>query len=451
MNNHRPIKRVRLDAEALVRVGASDALALLPRAFGASVALLAEPPGAMPKTTGSDVATVEIMGPLAQRAEVGLCAYVDGYDAILARFEAALASDAPAVEMLIDSPGGDASGAFETAKAMRALKAQYGKPVVAFVDELAASAGYLLATVADEIIVPPTGEVGSIGVIAVHVSQARALDAAGLDVTVFRSRGHKADGMSLQPLTKDAAERIQASSDALDAVFVQAVTDARPQARKAIDTLDGRTAMGAEAVKLGLADRVGSRVDATARARQLGAEWSRHMDQAGQAAAKLAEAQDTIKSLIDATGAESYAAALGRIEAGRQAAEELPALRTRLAQLEAEADKRAKEEAVDAVLAEGRVRVDAEGATELAGRVTPGNAARLRALGLRLGVDELRAHLAELPVHAAARPPAPPPAPKNDTEGAGSLSDEERAYCADHGIDPDAFAKSKAYHTNAGA
>jgi ClpP class serine protease len=88
---------------------------------------------------------------------------MDAFRASLA--QAAANPDVAAIVLDVNSPGGTYAGTPETANAVRAAAA---KPVIAVVDTLCASAAYFIASQAGEVVVTPSGEVGSIGVLAVH-------------------------------------------------------------------------------------------------------------------------------------------------------------------------------------------------------------------------------------------------------------------------------------------
>ena len=425
MRRFRKLHHVRLDAETLSRIPHSGALALRPSLLDGAVSLAAEPVEDEPAE--GKVAVVSVIGPLAQRAAFDLCAFVDGYDFIQARFEKAVASDADSILVDLDSPGGDCAGCFEAVRSMRAMAERAGKPVVVFVNELAASAGYALAaTLADEIILPSSGEVGSVGVVCVHIDATAQLAQRGLRATVIRSRAHKYEGSSLEALSPDTQARWQARVDELDAEFAALVTARRPQARAAVDELAGECASGARAVALGLADRVGTYEQALARAAELGAQRRKRMDKEQEYQARIADLEKRVSAaeaertrLVEATGTTSVAAALGRIEAGNDAVARLEQAESTARELAAAKAEREKADAIAAVLAEG----------VQAGRVTPGNRERLAAFGAKYGVEDLRAHVAELPVHPAAKSGPTPP-----TVNAAGLTAEDRAVARQLGL-----------------
>ncbi len=218
-----------------------------------------------------EVAIVDIRGPLAQRAWSCFGMFEgDGYDAILVRVQAALADPrAGAVLLRIDSPGGEVAGCFEAVRAIRALKAAAEKPMVAYVDECAASAAYALACACDAIVLPDTGCVGSIGVIAAVFEESRALDAAGIGVAVITSGARKADGHPALALTDDARAAIQEQIDQLADVFAAEVAVARGGDAARWRSLEAAVALGPRAVEAGLADEIGGFEAAVARAKAL--------------------------------------------------------------------------------------------------------------------------------------------------------------------------------------
>lgn len=200
----------------------------------------------------ANVTIVTIEGPLEQRS---FC--FDGYDAILERFREACKDEATNTILLrLDSPGGDAAGCFEAARMMRELAATSGKRVVAFADEHAYSAAYAMACVADEIYLPPSGGVGSVGVIAACMSEARFLEKIGLDVAVVYAGARKADCHPALPLSEEAVAGVQADVDRLAGMFRDLVAGARMVKPDAIESLEADCFMGEDAIAAGLADGV---------------------------------------------------------------------------------------------------------------------------------------------------------------------------------------------------
>lgn len=194
---------------------------------------------------------VSIEGPLEQRA-----GWFDGYDAIRERFAKALRSEADVVVLKLDSPGGDCAGLVECVRAMRAAKERSGKRVVAYADEGAYSAAYMLASVADEVYVPSTGGVGSVGVIAVAYDRTARNTREGLNVRVITAGARKADGHPDVELSDEALATMQGRVDTLAATLHELVAEGRPLSPDDVAALEAGCFYGDEAVEAGLADEV---------------------------------------------------------------------------------------------------------------------------------------------------------------------------------------------------
>lgn len=208
------------------------------------------------------VAVVSIRGELVNRGS-----WLDAYSG-LASYEAianavsTAAADEDVIEIAldIDSPGGEAAGAMETAGLIREASAI--KCVTAIVNSTAASAAYALASGASRIWVSPSAMVGSIGVVWLHMDYSKALDGAGLKPTLLHSGDFKIDGTPLKPLPADARARIQATIDEYYALFVGTVGKMRPGlgvegARKT----EAGVFVGQSAIEALLADKIGNLSD----------------------------------------------------------------------------------------------------------------------------------------------------------------------------------------------
>lgn len=231
-------------------------MAIDPMAFEQSFfPFLMDEESAKPYAMNGDVAVVKIQGPLSQRGGW----FWDGYDKIRSRFEKALEDPkVRAVTLQIDSPGGAVAGLFETARAMRRAAADARKPVIAYADELAASAGYALASVADEIYLPESGTVGSVGVISVLADRSKLNERMGVRVHVLTTGKHKGDGHPDKPLTDEVIARYQERVNALGAQFNEMVADARGVSPAYVKGLEAAVFHGAAAVKGKLANGVAS-------------------------------------------------------------------------------------------------------------------------------------------------------------------------------------------------
>ncbi len=216
--------------------------------------------GSLPyKRTADGVAVLTITGTLVNRgAWIGSYSGTTSYEGIKFQIERAAAD--PKVKSIIldiESPGGEATGAFEAAAAIAAVAAQ--KPVTAIVNGMACSAGYALAAGASRIVSTPTGISGSIGVVLMHADYSEMLGRAGIKPTLIHAGAHKVDGNPYEPLSKGVKTDLQAEVDKFYDLFVATVAKGRKAMdEKAIRATEARTFLGAEAKQLGLVDDVGS-------------------------------------------------------------------------------------------------------------------------------------------------------------------------------------------------
>ncbi|PRX29951.1 serine protease, ClpP class [Meinhardsimonia xiamenensis] len=222
------------------------------------------PPRAAPDpgytVTGDGIAVVPILGPMLARgdwltAALGLADY-HALGATLA--EAFADASVRAVLMEIDSPGGEVGGLFDLVDEIRRLATETGKPVWAVASEAALSAACAIASAAGRIYVTRTGEMGSIGVVALHVDESAADAMAGRQYTLIHAGARKIDGHPHAPLDPTAHAAIQADVDALHGELVALVARNRGLAPEAIRAMEAATYRGAYAVEAGLADAVGA-------------------------------------------------------------------------------------------------------------------------------------------------------------------------------------------------
>lgn len=197
-------------------------------------------------------AIVPVTGPIFRRAN--LFTEISGATSVevLASDLATAAAD-PAIERIvleIDSPGGQATGILELASQIRAID-QGQKPVVAYIDGLAASAAYWLASAAGEIVASPSALLGSIGVVGTYRPEKDAPIKLISAVSPLKQA---------TPDTEAGRAEMQRVIDELAALFVADVAAYRritPE-RVASDFGRGGVLVGQAAVAAGMADRLGS-------------------------------------------------------------------------------------------------------------------------------------------------------------------------------------------------
>ena len=197
----------------------------------------------------------------------------------------------PAIKSImldIDSPGGSVFGIEQLAAEV--FDAREQKPVVAYLNPMAASAAYWIASGAKEIVMCPGGLAGSIGVYSVHEDISKMLEDAGIKVTIISAGKFKAEGDPSKPLTPEAQQAIQDRVDGYYDSFVRAVARGRGVKPAAVRSGygQGRVLMGQAAIDAGLVDRIAT-ADETI-ARLLGKTGSGVTEAAAAAEAKPAEA-----------------------------------------------------------------------------------------------------------------------------------------------------------------
>lgn len=266
-----------------------------------------------PFAFSSGKAIIPIHGTLINRFSASW-GFVTGYNFIRSQVAAAaMDPEVSAIVLDINSFGGMCAGCAETADAIYA--AREIKPVVGVVDAYAYSAGYMLASAASRLVVTPTGGVGSIGVVATHISMEGMLDKLGIDVTFIHAGAKKVDGNPYEKLSERARADIQREVDAQYDTFVKQVSRNRGIKEEAVRATEAATFTAAEAKDLSLVDTVAapafamaendypddeSAVDATTQAK----EGDMPNDPAGltpeQSAAAVAEAKQAEKARIGA-------------------------------------------------------------------------------------------------------------------------------------------------------
>lgn len=170
-----------------------------------------------------------------------------------------------AIVLDVDSPGGNVQGTEELSSLIHSLRGQ--KPIVAQVNATAASAAYWIASAADEIVVTPTGWVGSIGTMTAHEDISAALEKAGVKRTVITSAEFKNEAPGHLALSDEARTQLEAQCAFFDRMFVDRVAANRGVSSATVrsDFGKGRMVIGADAVKAGMADRVATLDETLAR------------------------------------------------------------------------------------------------------------------------------------------------------------------------------------------
>jgi protease IV len=172
-------------------------------------------------------------------------------------------SNAPAVIVHINSPGGTTAGSEQLYDALTRLKAK--KPLVVVVEGLAASGGYITAIAADHIIAQQTSLVGSIGVLFQFPNFTDLLKTVGVKVEEVKSSPLKAAPNGFEPTSPEARAALDALVKDSYAWFRGLVKERRGMDDELLDKVaDGRVFTGHQAVDLKLIDQLGDERTAVA-------------------------------------------------------------------------------------------------------------------------------------------------------------------------------------------
>jgi signal peptide peptidase SppA len=214
------------------------------------------------------VAVIGVYGPLVTRQSTMLYG-AWGWtitEELVETFQAAVSDSAvKAIILDIDSPGGVAWGTAEASQAI--YDARGKKPIYAIAHPVMASAVYWIGSAADKVYAVPSGEVGSIGVVSMHVDYSEALKTAGIKPTIITSGPKKAYANPYEPLSDEDRQRLQAESDAIYGEFLKAVARNRGMDRSTVEkTFGGGLVFSAkEALAVGMIDKIGTLDDVVER------------------------------------------------------------------------------------------------------------------------------------------------------------------------------------------
>lgn len=165
---------------------------------------------------------------------------------------------APAVAVIVNSPGGSPVQSHLIYKRIRALSEEKETPVIVFVEDVCASGGYMIAVAGDEIYVDESSIVGSIGVVSQGFGFVGLIDKLGIDRRVHTSGDRKAILDPFQPEREEDVAHLKLLQEEIHAEFRDMVKARRGDLLSETDDLfSGLFWSGRVAVGLGLADGIG--------------------------------------------------------------------------------------------------------------------------------------------------------------------------------------------------
>ena len=209
-----------------------------------------------------NIAVISILGTLVRRTgAMDAASGLTSYASISAQINAAINDpNVDAVLLDIDSPGGEAGGAFDLADEI--VSARSTKPIWAVANDDAFSAAYAIACSAERIYLTRTGGVGSIGVIALHVDQTQRDALDGYRYTAIYAGDRKNDLSPHLPLSNEASTALQTEVDRLYEMFVSTVATNRGLDAQAVRDTQAGLFYAGDAIEAGFADAIGTADDA---------------------------------------------------------------------------------------------------------------------------------------------------------------------------------------------
>ena len=176
--------------------------------------------------------------------------------------------NAKAVALVINSPGGSPVQSRQIYLRIRQLAAEKTLPVLVFVEDVAASGGYMIACAGDEIFCDPSSILGSIGVVGGSFGFQELIQKIGVERRLYTAGAHKAMLDPFLPENPDDVARVKALQREIHTVFIELVKQSRGERLKGTEEVlfTGEYWAGERSIALGLADAIGD-LRSTLRAR----------------------------------------------------------------------------------------------------------------------------------------------------------------------------------------
>lgn len=162
-----------------------------------------------------------------------------------------------AVALVINSPGGSPVQSHLIYRRIRALAAEKNLKVFAFLEDVAASGGYMIACAADEIIADPASLVGSIGVVSAGFGFDKLIERVGIERRVHTQGEAKAMLDPFRPENPADVERLLEIQADVQELFTKLVRERRPNLPEGTHLFTGAVWTGRQALPLGLVDGLG--------------------------------------------------------------------------------------------------------------------------------------------------------------------------------------------------
>lgn len=227
---------------------------------GSGHAPQAAAPASGQQTSSGGVAVIKILGVISARSELVADSSLGGglsAESISKRFQAAMNDpEVSSIVLDIESPGGAVFGIPELAAEIMAARDK--KHIFAIANSMAASAAFWIGASASTFAATPSAQVGSVGVYSAHEDLSKALETAGVKVSMVSYGDYKTERNPFEPLSDAARGHMQSLVDQYGSMFDKAVADGRGVSPAVVRETygKGRTFGSKEAKALGMIDRI---------------------------------------------------------------------------------------------------------------------------------------------------------------------------------------------------
>lgn len=205
----------------------------------------------------SGIGVINIYGALTYRPVNAMCgAAGTSYSELLEDVTEMIDEGASTIILNIDSGGGEAYSAFSSANDIRRKCDEAGVFLVAYVDGCACSAAYALACVADEVVVHPQGEIGSIGVLCSIINDSEALKMEGYQRTFIYAGADKVPFAEDGSWKQSFLDNLQEGVDDLYVEFCSHVAKYTGLSVAEVKATEANTFKASKALELGLVNKI---------------------------------------------------------------------------------------------------------------------------------------------------------------------------------------------------
>jgi ClpP class serine protease len=204
------------------------------------------------------VGEIAIDGALSYKPVVGACGDVQGcsYQGILEQAQMLIDDGVTTLITVHSSPGGQASHVFSTANDLRAMCDEAGVQWFAYIDTMSASASLALNVAADEVIIHPDAETGSVGCVVALLDRSKAYEMAGIKPIYIASTPGKTPFAEDGSFSKDFLDEMQGEVSRLGQLFAEHVNNYTGIPTADILSWDAKMFHAEDALKLGLVNQV---------------------------------------------------------------------------------------------------------------------------------------------------------------------------------------------------